>query len=286
MHPEIEEQIDVVLENSQNPGLKKHPIWGEIVQHAHNSVRAKTTEYRKKYSIKFPGEIDPELVEKFEEEANEKIVALLAYGNSKKWYIGITISGSFFLPLPHTSYSSHDLLNTESRLLAYIALDDPDDLMSFKKPAEHGTITKKELIDTLVYELKHTNTEYFITDVNRFLRSRIEPTDNEDIFEYWQRASGSFNIFWREISNEVFIVKEIYTSSLHRMLENYIRSVTIDIAIYDEDTTEDCLNLHGYTLHRTGGKYHNIDSEFGSHAKGMIAVFLASRPASSLQEPQ
>ncbi len=144
MHPEIEEQIDVVLENSNNPTLKKHPIWGEIVQHAHNSVRANNTEYMKKYSIKFPKEIDPDLLAEYEEEANEKLIAFLAYGNSKEWHIGITISGSFFLSLPHSSsYSSHDLLDIESKLLAYVALDEPDDLMPFKKQTEYGTITKK-----------------------------------------------------------------------------------------------------------------------------------------------
>jgi len=105
----------------------------------------------------------------------------------------------------------------------------------------------------------------------------VEPTDDDEVFVYWQRVPESPNISWREINDDVFIIREKYVESFYRRLRTYERSVTIDLATYDERTIEKCLISRGYTLDESDKNYRYMKYEYGLDAKAMIAVFLSGK---------
>jgi len=149
--------------------------------------------------------------------------------------------------------------------------------MSLRETIEYGTVTKAELIREITNNLRDADAEDFAKDVSRFLNTRIETTDDPEVFEYWQPAIDLPNLFWKEVNDDVFVVRYKHIESINRKLRVYERSVTIDLATFDKETIEKCLNRRGYTLEEYDNDYQNIHDEYDEDAEGMMAVFLSGK---------
>jgi len=149
--------------------------------------------------------------------------------------------------------------------------------MSLKETIEYGTVTKTELIKEIVNTLMDADKEDFAKDVSKLLHTPIETTDDDKVFEYWQPAIGLPNIFWQEINDDVFVVKYKRVEAINKKLRVYERSITIDLATFDQETIEKSLNSRGYTMENRKSEYQNIHEEYDEDAEGMIAVFLSGK---------
>jgi hypothetical protein len=160
--------------------------------------------------------------------------------------------------------------------------------MSHNETKQYGTATKAELIEKVNKFLDHSPGEYFARDVAKILRCKIEPSDDDFIFEYWICARGCSNLFWRQISEDVFMVmqedekfhygtQEDEGSSLYEETPQLNEPITVDLTKYDKDTTEKAINRNGYTLLDENGRYRSIHKQLGEDAKGMIAVYLSGK---------
>ncbi len=142
---------------------------------------------------------------------------------------------------------------------------------------DYATVTKAEIIKQITNDLMDCEKEDFARDVSRFLHTTVEPTDDDNVFEYWQRVYESPNLYWQEINDDVFVIREKYIESISRRLRTRERSVTIDLAAYNQETIEKCLNDRGYTLRESDGDYYNMEEEYDEDARAMIAAFLSGK---------
>jgi len=149
--------------------------------------------------------------------------------------------------------------------------------MPIRDTMEYATVTKAEIIKQITNDLMNSEKEDFARDVSRFLHTTVEPTDDDNVFEYWQRVYESPNLYWQEINDDVFVIREKYVESISRRLRTRERSVTIDLAAYNEETIEKCLNERGYTLRESDADYYNMEEEYDEDARAMIAVFLSGK---------
>ena len=70
--------------------------------------------------------------------------------------------------------------------------------MPIRDTMDYATVTKAEIIKQITNDLMDCEKEDFARDVSRFLHTTVEPTDDDNVFEYWQRVYESPNLYWQE----------------------------------------------------------------------------------------